>query len=268
VVSGELFAQIEVADLVLGERKSLDGLRRASVEVPRGACRLGLPAASESYDVWVERPGYRSQLDSDAALVPESDAWQWFALPRGWPPGPSTLAVSGAPPSSAPRTVAWDTSGLRLVSEADGTRLWEWDRARPLAFLAAGFAREGGPVPGDDRVVTVPAERLTALRPLAAGGGGRLQVGGTTPTLVDLGVATSAPALVVVQVKYRPALWRATVDATSVPIERVDSVWTGIAVPAGVSHVVLRARLPLGVWLLACGGLLALSALTFSWRRR
>jgi hypothetical protein len=268
VVSGELFARVEVADLSLDEQKSLDGLRRARVAVPPGACRLGLPAASELSNVWIERPGHRSQLDPDAALAPESDAWRWFALPPGWPPGGSTVAVAGAAPASAARSVAWDTSGLRLVSEEHGTRLWEWDRARPLAFLAAGLQREGGPGSDEDRAVTVPAERLAALRPLAAGGGGRLQVAGTSPALVDLGVATSAPALVVVQVKYRPALWRATVDANPVSIERVDSVWTGIAVPAGVSHVVLRARLPLSVWLLACGGVLALSALTFPWRRR
>jgi hypothetical protein len=268
VVSGELFARIDVVDLSLAGALSLDGLRRGPLDVPLGACRLGLPASSRPSAVWLEGPQLRSQLDPDPALVPESDAWRWFAVPAGWPPGAATLAVSGTISAEAARSLAWDTSGLRLVSEEGGTRVWEWDRARPLAFFAAGVVDEGRGIPGEDASVTVPVERLAALAPLAAGPGGRVRVDGLSPSVVDLAVETPAPALVVVQTKCRPALWRATVNGRKAATERVDGVWTGIVVPAGSSRVELHARLPLACWLAAGLGAGALGALAFPWRKR
>jgi hypothetical protein len=267
VVSGEIFANIEVAELALGEKRSLDGLRRGRVSVPPGACRLALPPLSHATEVWIERPGHRSQLDPDAALAAESDAWRWFALPVGWPAGAAVIAVSGTARPAAARQVAWDTSGLRLVSEEHGARVWRWDRAWPPAFLATGFERESGDVPVGRFTVTVARDRLAALLPLAAGASGRVNVVAMSPATVELHVETRADALVVVQVKRRPRLWRATVNGRGVATEAIDGVWTGIAVPAGSSHVVLRARLPLGAWAPAAFGVLALVGLAFPWRR-
>jgi len=258
VVSGEIFAHVEVVDLPPADQESLDRLRRTPVKVPPRACRVGLPTPAGVTDVWLERPGLRTQLDSDPALVPESDRWRWFAVPPGWPAGPATLAVSGVETPRGVRSVAWDSSGLRLVGEEHGTRLWEWDRARPLAFLAAGFRAEAGPPPAEDLVVTAPPDDLDRLRPLAAADTpGRLGVVSMTPARIELRVQAPRPALLVVQVKHRPALWRVTVNGGSVVPERVDGVWTGVRVPGGGSHVVLRARLPLLVWLSAFGGAVA-----------
>jgi hypothetical protein len=267
VVSGEIFANIEVADLALSEKKSLDGLRRGRVTAPPGACRLALPALSQATEVWIECPGHRSQLDPDPALAAESDAWRWFAVPAGWSAGAAVIAVSGTARAAAARQVAWDTSGLRLVSEEHGARAWRWDRAWPLAFLATGFEREGGEVPVGRLTVTVARDRLAALLPLAAGGTGRVSVVATSPASVELHVETRADAMVVVQVKRRPRLWRATVNGRRVTTDSVGGVWTGIAVPAGDSNVVLRARLARGAWVPAAFGVLALVLLAFPWRR-
>ncbi len=268
VVSGEIFAHVEVVDVPPADQASPDGLRRTPVSVPPRACRVGLPSLAGVTDVWLERPGLRTQLESDPALVPESDEWGWFAVPPGWPTGTARLAVAGPETPRGVRSVAWDGSGLRLVSEEHGTRLWEWDRARPLAFLAAGFQAEEGPMPAEDLIVTAPRDRVDALRPLAAADSpGRLGVVSMNPTRIELSVEAQREALLVVQVKHRPALWMVTVNGGSVVPERVDGVWTGVRVPGGGSRVVLRARLPLSVWLSALGAALATVALAARGRR-
>jgi hypothetical protein len=139
VVSGELFAHVEPVDLQGQSERSLDGLRRFRTAVPSWACRLGLPAHATPAALWLEDPGRQSQLEPDRALAAESDAWRWFVVPPGWPPGPATLAMSLPPGDGGPQSAAWDASGLRLAREERGVRIWEWDLARPLAFLATGF---------------------------------------------------------------------------------------------------------------------------------
>jgi hypothetical protein len=269
VVSGELFAHVEPQELQQREKKFLDGLSRFSAEVPRGACRLGLPAVAAGQAVWLERPGHRSQLDADGALAAESDAWQWFTVPEGWPAGPATVALTHPRIRSHRQLVAWDTSGLRLAAVERGVRAWRWDRARPLAFLASGVQTEGGPVPAEDTVVTVPLARLAALRTLAPGGaGGHVAVTLDTPTKVAATVGVTRAALLVIQIKYRPVLWRAAVNGEDSPSERVDGVWTAVAVPAGTSKVTLRARLPLGVWAPVCAGVVAVAILALARRLR
>jgi hypothetical protein len=269
VVSGELFAHIEPVQLRQREKRFLDGLSRFYADVPRGTCRLGLPAVAAAQAVWLERPDHRSQLEPDSALAVESDAWQWFAVPKGWPAGPATMALTHPQMSGRTQLVAWDTSGLRLAAVERGVRAWQWDRARPLVFLASGIQAEGGAVPVEDAVVTVPVGRLEALRALAAGGaGGQVEVTANTPTRVEATVRVARAALLVIQVKYRPMLWQAAVNGEHPPSERVDGVWTGLRVPAGTSRVMLRARLPLGVWVPACVALVALAILVLARRLR
>jgi hypothetical protein len=266
VVSGELFARIEPRDLRARRERSPDGLSRFGADVPPEACRLGLPARSAPDTVWLERPGLRSQLGPDAALASESDDWRWFAVPRSWPPGPATLAVPAIHTESGLMHVAWDASGLRVTREEKGVRVWDWGLARPLAFVATGLRPEGGPVPARPTVVTVPADRVSGLMPLVADSSGRTDVTGSTPTLVEIRVSVPHASLLVVQIKHRPALWRAAVEGHAVATERVDGVWTGVALPAGVSHVVLRARLPFAAWFGAGAALVTLGAL--AWPRR
>jgi hypothetical protein len=93
-----------------------------------------------------------------------------------------------------------------------------------------------------------------------------VEVAASAPAKLDLKVDSPQAGLLVIQIKHRPALWRATVNGKRVASERVDFVWTGIPVPAGASRVVLRARLPFTIWFPACAGLLALVAL--AWPRR
>ena len=266
VVSGELFAHVEQVELQPQHGRSLDGLRRFGTVVPPGACRLGVPAAAAPGALWLEYPGHRSQLEPDGALAAESDAWRWFAMPPGWPPGPATLAMPPGPSEGSAQIVAWDVSGLRLAREERGVRVWEWDLARPLAFVATAVQAENGDTPAQGTAVIVPTERLRALRPLVGASGSRVQVVTSAPARLEVKVEAPQAALLVIQVKHRPALWRAAVNGKRVATERVDYVWTGVPVPAGATRVVLRARLPLAVWLPACAGLIALVAL--AWPRR
>jgi len=181
VVSGELFAHIEQVELQPQHERSLDGLRRFGTVVPPGACRLGVPAAAAPGALWLEYPGHRSQLEPDGALAAESDAWRWFAVPPGWPPGPATLAMPPGPSEGSAQIVAWDVSGLRLAREERGVRVWEWDLARPLAFVATAVQAENGDTPAQGTAVIVPTERLRALRPLVGASGSRVQVVTSAP---------------------------------------------------------------------------------------
>ena len=268
VVSGELFAHVEPVELQAQHERSLDGLRRFRTAVPAWACRVGLPAPAAPAALWLEDPGRQSQLAPDGALAAESDAWRWFAVPPGWPPGPATLAMSPRPSEGGAQIAAWDASGLRLAREERGVRVWEWDLARPLAFVATGVEPENGDAPAQGTAVVVPNERLGALRHLVSGSGGRVEVLASDPARVEVEVEPAQAALLVIQVKHRPALWRAVVNGKRAATERVDYVWTGVPVPAGASRVILRARLPLGVWLPACAGLVALIALARPRRER
>jgi hypothetical protein len=270
VVSGEVFARIEPTELEARNEKAPDGLRRFRAEVPRGACRVGLRVTPTVGAVWLEGPGRRTQLESDSALAAESDAWRWFAVPVEWPAGPVTLALPERHGADGPRlAAAWDASGLRLAREEHGARVWQSDLARPLAFLATGVQPEGTGIPAEPTVVTVAAGSVQALQALARNDvNGRVELTSRTPSGLDLRVEAGRPALLVVQVKFRPALWHVTVNGTPATCERADGVWTGIAVPAGRSEVAMRVRLPLAVWLAAGGGLLALGALALPRRKQ
>ena len=89
---------------------------------------------------------------------------------------------------------------------------------------------------------------------------------GVRPARLDVVADMERPGLLVLQVKYRPRLFQASVGGTAVATERVDGVWTGVSLPRGASHVVLEARLPAPLWWAAGAALAAIFALA-AWRR-
>jgi hypothetical protein len=267
VVSGEIFARTDPGDLIPADGGPPVGLLRFHAEVPVGATRVALPSRTAPSAVWIERAGSRAKLEPDPALAAESAAWSWFALPTDWPAGLETIVVRSSRLAPRRTMITWDTSGLLLRGEEGGVRLWEREHAAPFAFLATSLEAEGAP-PGDDgRACTVPPDRLAPLRAVVATPDtGKVVIDSLSPTTARLAVTAAKPGLLVVEIKHRPRLWRAEVNHIAARCERANGVWTGIVVPAGGSQVVLRARIPAGLWVVSAGALVALAALAL-WRR-
>ncbi|MDD5562254.1 MAG: hypothetical protein PHQ91_00935 [Thermoanaerobaculaceae bacterium] len=263
LVSGEIFAGVDPARLAA---ETVAGRFRTAV--PRAATRFGLAVPEDRRTrVWLEAPTRAVELEPDRALRSESEAWSWFAVPAGFPAGGATVAVkeSGVFLTAAPAAAAWDTSGLRLVAAEDrGVRLWKWDETRPFVFLATGVRPDGSGAPADPTTVTAGERSLARLAALDGHGTVAASVHAAR---VEARVACDRPALLVAQVKYRPALWRARVNGAAVATTRVDGVWTAVETPAGASRVVLEARVPAWVWSLAGAGLAAIALLSLPRRR-
>jgi hypothetical protein len=262
IVSGEVFSRIEPAELV-----AEGGPGRFRVTVPRGATRIGFTASTDTgMRAWLESPSRSLELEPDTALRTESAAWRWFAVPSGFPAGAAVVVLQG--PGGAVRTApdtAWDSSGLRLLAADErGIRLWAWDRARPFVFLATGVQAEGRGTPTDPTTVTTAREAVQRFASLAGRG---TVVPSVQVSRLEALVNCDRPALLVAQVKYRPALWHATVDGGAAATTCVDGVWTAIVVPAGISRVVLEASVPLWAWAFAGGGLAVLVLLSLPRRR-
>lgn len=270
VISGEVFSRIEPAELAPSPEDGGAAIHRFRAEVPPGACRIGIPSSRTPPSlVSLESQKRSAALAPDPALATESAAWQWFAIPAGWPPGEATLTVQSAEVVAAVKLpVAWDTSGLRLSSEHLGIRVWEWSSAPPMVSLAYGVRPESAGAPPDRWTVAVPDGRLAAMQPLAEGSrSASVRTLSVAPSRIEARVEARKPALLVVQVKYRPALWRATVNGASAAVERCNQVWTGFRVPAGGSRVVVEARVSPWAWSVA-GLALAAIALVAVPRRR
>ncbi len=237
--------------------------------VPAGAVRLALPAGT-TVAARVSLMRGKSQLDltPDPALAVESDAWNWFLLPDGVSAGEIRLLVEPAAALADKEALLWDTSGLLLLGEQGGSRTWLATQARPFAFAARALAAEGDTVPSDVLAVQVPSDRMPALAAAVPAEAPRVQVVDVSPTRVAVWVQSHAPRLLVVMVKHRPMLWRARVDGQPAATEPVDGVWTGLVIPAGTSHVELRARLPWWVMLTAGAGAVGTTALAAGPRRR
>jgi hypothetical protein len=259
VVSGEVFSRIEIAELATDQGRPERAALHLRAAVPSGATRLGVPSETgHAVRARLDTVGHSTELDPDDALQAESAAWKWFGVPPGFPAGAALLTLSAEQPlSEAIVPVAWDTSGLLLGPEQRGVRVWEWATVRPFAFLAHGLVREAASPPADLDIVTVPAARVAALGPLA-GGAGNVTVAGVDAAVVEARGDLTAPGLLVFQIKYRPALWKAAVNGSRARTERVDGVWTGVALPAGRSRVELKAQLPLLVWGVAAAALIAI----------
>ncbi len=268
VISAEVFSRSFATS---GQRVSTPqpGEAAVLVSVPEAAVRLALPAGAMPVErVSFVRAGSRLDLTPDPALSVESDAWCWFLLPEQVSAGEATLRVQPAAAVADKPTLLWDTSGLLLLAERAGARLWLASQARPLAFAARALAAEGEPPPPDVLAVQVPRNRVGALAAAARPAAARVHVARVSPTRVVVQAYSDAPRLVVILIKHRPALWRAWVNGQPAATEAVDGVWTGLVIPSGTSQVELQARLPWWVLLAAGLGAVGTAALATGGRGR
>ncbi len=261
VVSASIFAAIETATV---RREGSHSERLPlTLTLPPGTARVGVPASLPVEAVLARSEQGLVALAEDRALAGESDAWRWFAVPTHPFARGGLLVIRVASGRDVPElAVALDRSGLFLAGETEVTRLWERRRARPLVFVADAFRVAQPKVPPGPEAVALEEEDFAALSHLAdPGGRTRVEAVHWTPARVRATVAAERPALLVVQVKYRPLLWRATVNGQPTATVRADLVWTGVPLSAGRSQVRLQARLPawtLVVSLLGCCGIVAL----------
>lgn len=261
VVSAELFSRTAATP---GQRLPLHEAGKAAVAatLPKGAVRVALPAgATPSKRVSLVRAGRRYNLAADHALALESDAWIWFEVPAELSAGEATLLVNPAAAVADEPTLLWDTSGLRLLGERAGARTWLATQARPLAFAAARVYAEGDALPTEPLAVQVPRDRVAALAATGRPAEARVQVAHLSATRVAVQAHSTASRLLVILLKYRPALWRARVNGRPAATEAVDGVWTGLVLPPGTSYVELRASLPGWVMLAAAAGMIATIAI-------
>ena len=240
LVSGEVFSRVEVVEESVAEQDAR--VVRVIVDVPPFATRLGLPAAWKG-TVWLRQGTHGRILDGDATLAGESAQWRWLSVPDTWGEGPAVVEIHDkSTPNDVHLPIAWDRSGLRVASEGNELRVWEWRLATPFVSFGAGDG--GGPTPA-------AALELVERR----------------PARVVVDVRAAAPGRLAVQVKHRPALWHATVGGRAVATEPADEVWTGVPVPAGRSTIVLEAALPGWAWTASASGLLCLAAAVLARRR-
>jgi hypothetical protein len=226
VVSGLVFGDIDVVE---APRISTEEATTARyrLTVPESACRLGLPStlAADS-PVFLQSQAATVALEEDRALAEESLEWRWVVVKPGAPRGDVVLGVIGATRPPASLSVAVDVSGLRLASEEQGMRVWDWERAGRFARLDPALA-------GGSAAVTTLSE-----------------------TRAEISVHAPQASTLIVQVKYRPGLWRATVDGRPAATQVALGVWTAVPVPGGDSRVVLRAAIPASLWVLSAAAVI------------
>ncbi|HPS79645.1 MAG TPA: hypothetical protein PLS53_15920 [Thermoanaerobaculaceae bacterium] len=243
VVSGEIFSRVEIVDIVGAGDAS--GMRHYPLNLYPGACRLGLPAPLGLKErPWLRIGHALPQLQTDPALSNETDAWSWFALPTIGTQVRSELVLAAGAPEAL--SVALDQSGLRLVSESAGMRVWDWERSVPFASLAwpLGDARAATELcPGVVKVREASADRLV------------------------LDVANSDSCSVQVQVKHRPRLWQAKVDGQTAQLLPCAEVWSCVPVRRGAATLELAASLPWTVKALSMAGLSLIIGLAWVGRK-
>lgn len=263
VVSADLFSRTL---LVAGEGRLAGTGEAAEVTVylPEGVVRLALRRGPVPIaEVALAESEIHVPLSPDPALTMESEAWAWFALPGPSQPGKARLRIRPAAALVDPQ-VLLDPSGAMLLGERTGARLWLLTQARPFAFLARGLAADDEDPPSDPLVVQVPRPRLAALAAAVRPSPGEVRLTALSPTQAALEVTSPAPSLLVVMLKYRPALWRAWVNGAPATTEPVDGLWTGIVLPAGANAVQMRAHVPWWVLAVPAAGTIILIALAVS----
>jgi hypothetical protein len=177
--------------------------------------------------------------------------------------------VSG---SLAFATYAAPTVNWRLLDTANGTSVYDNPNALPRAFVvnrvrpltddAFYQAMDTGAFdPKTEAAVATapPAFAATLIEGKAPPGNATVTVDAAGPNRIDLSVMTVGPGLVVVSNSWYPG-WLGSVDGTSTAVERVDAVFQGIYVPAGLHHVRLEfapMSLRIGVTQGAAGIILA-----------
>ena len=267
VVSAELFSRTAAMP---GQRLPPHEAGEAAIAatLPEGAVRVALPAGTTPPErVSLMLAGGRHDLTPDHALALESDAWIWFEVPAKLRAGEATLLVQPAAAVADEPTLLWDTSGVRLLGEKAGARTWLATQARPLAFAASGVYAEGDAAPAELLAVQVPRDRVPALAATGRPAAVRVHVTHVSATRVRVQAQSFAPRLLVIMLKYRPALWRARVNGRPTATEAVDGVWTGLVIPPGTSYVELRASLPGWVVLAAAAGVIGTISLAAGSRR-
>ncbi len=236
VVSGLVFGDIDVVEAprISPEEASTARFR---LTVPETACRLGLPSAETGENaVFLQSEDATVVLEEDRALAEESLEWRWVGVKPRAPRGEVVLGVIGSRKAPASLSVAIDVSGVRLAAEDQGLRVWERERA-------ARFARLDTAEPGAFAAV----EALSEDR-------------------AEISVRAPRTSTLIVQIKHRPGLWRASVNGRPVSVAVAQGVWTAVPVPAGDSRVVLRAAIPAAVWVLSAAAVI-MAALLAAYRR-
>jgi len=175
--------------------------------------------------------------------------------------------------------------GLRLVYDDYDGRIYENEHVLPRTWLVANQDVVASPdrelsaigAPGfDPRTTLIASRRLPSLRPSGAGGVPRV----TSPGVAHIthygaqqvritARATRASELILSDTYY-PG-WHVSVNGRTEPISEVDYLLRGVAVPAGVDHIVFTydpATFQVG-WIVSLVSALAvISALLVTLRRR
>jgi hypothetical protein len=219
------------------------------------AMRYGLYDA-RGYDYPVER---RYDTLWRATVSPPSDLIPPIVRAVPSPAGLRTLSLlSVSDLLQSPADPVERAPGLRLAYSGADARVYRNENALPRVFLVerqrtvadddAALAAVTDPR-FDPRQVAVTEDEVAGLPQAAASELGAV-VGGAagsgTARLVDYGneravarVAASRRSLLVLTDVHYPG-WKATVDGREAPIERVDYLLRGVAVPAGDHTVELR----------------------------
>jgi hypothetical protein len=245
---------------------------------PDLAMRYGLYDA-RGYDYPVERRFdrlWRGTAGPDSDIIPPT------TLAQPTEASLRTLSLlSVADVIQSPAEKPLELPGLRLISTSGGARVYRNANALPRAFLvdrqhtvdgdaAALDAVRSGTV--DTRRVAVTESRLPGLAddsgPAGTAGTAELERYGREDAVVRTS-STGDSLLVLTDVHY-PG-WKASVDGRDAPIERVNYLLRGVAVPAGRHTVEFRyepASWRAG-WILSLVALAATAGLAlFGWRRR
>jgi len=152
------------------------------------------------------------------------------------------LQPPGEPPLRAPAlSLAYDGRDARVYANAEAVpRAFLVGRVRVVDGEAAALAAVTDPAfdPRAEAVVERPVKGLGRSAEAAPGQAALTEV---APERMRVAVQASAPALLVTSDVFLPG-WRASVDGRDVPLERVDYLLRGVAVPAGSHRVELSYR--------------------------
>jgi hypothetical protein len=190
------------------------------------------------------------------------------------PSGGSRPPSTNAPLLNAYRT---DATGLELVTEVDGTRVFRVPGAAarylsPAAttVVATGeAARTAVVAPDFEPLASSVIEDRDAATSTRAADPGEVEVLEEGSGHVRLRVRRDDPGWLVAMQSHYPG-WHASVDGDAAPVRRANAAFLGVAVPEGESVVELRYR-PASVTvgaLVSAAALLVLLALLAPWAGR